>query len=120
VALPLRAALRDGTRAHTLTVLRPKGEVPVTGAVIERVGDTRLRITVSPREMISRRPPYVLHSTHTAERDGWLDALRTAACFNASDRSDGGAPPASRTTSMARTTFNAESFIESSEGSAPG
>ena len=65
----LRAALGDRSSAHVLTLLRAKGEVPLRGALVEAVGDVRLRITVSPNEPTDGRPPYLLIAQDTASRD---------------------------------------------------
>ena len=80
----LLAAHADRGRAPlAMTVLRPKGEVPIAGATIEAVGHDRLRITPSQREIIDPRPPYVLIATDSTTRDEWLRVLEACAADDA-------------------------------------
>lgn len=79
--VPLEGGLRPalaGSRAE-LQLLRPKGEVLVSGALIEAVGECRLRITVAKREQHDARPPYLLIAQDAATRDAWLEALQAVA-----------------------------------------
>ena len=77
----LSAALADRTTAHTITLLRRKGEVPLGRALFESVGETRLRITVATKELVQPpgRPPYLLIAPDQPSRDAWLQALTLAA-----------------------------------------
>jgi len=75
----LLAAVGDGSRPRTLTLLRPKGEVPVVNSICDRIGDTRLRITVSREHEMVSRPPFVLIATDATARDEWLDSVQAAA-----------------------------------------
>ena len=58
-----------------LTVLRPKGEVPLLGAEITKLGCDRVQIRPSPKQLIDHRPPYVLIAERESERNEWFDAL---------------------------------------------
>ena len=65
---------------YTLTILRPKGEVPVLGAKIELIPNSlRVRITPSLKELLAVRPPYVLIASCEGERDEWYAALEECA-----------------------------------------
>jgi hypothetical protein len=61
--------------AHKLTVLRPKGEVPLAGAQVECIGKDRMQITPSPRELLTPRPPYVFIANRPDARDDWFEAV---------------------------------------------
>ena len=90
----LSAALADRTTAHTITVLRRKGEVPLGRALFESVGETRLRITVATKELVQPpgRPPYLLIAPDARSRDAWLQALQQAAASEKVDTSGGEVP----------------------------
>ena len=76
----------------TLTVLRPKGEIPIVGAEVEPCSDgvTRLRITPNRNNAASassNRPPYVLIASSARSRDEWVKAIE------AHTRGQGPGPP---------------------------
>ena len=83
VALESGADLRSSlaahaTTGHTLTLLRPKGEISMRDGLVERVGELRLRITVADPELTASRPPYVLICPEQRCCDEWLEALQRA------------------------------------------
>jgi len=71
-------AVRRGV-PFKLTVLRPKGEVPLVGAQLAKIGRERLQVTPSPRELVEPRPPYVFIAEREDERDTWHEAIELCA-----------------------------------------
>ena len=84
VALDSRAATMG---EHVLDILRPRGEIPIRGALAEAVGETRLRITVSRKELIDSRPPYLLIAPNAQCRDEWLQLVQAVAHTSAGSES---------------------------------
>ena len=62
-----------------LTVLRPKGEVPLVNSQLAKMGRDKLQVTPSPRELVDSRPPYVFIADREADRDEWHDAIQRSA-----------------------------------------
>lgn len=108
---------KDRPTAHTLTLLRPKGEVPVRGALVEGIGGTRLRITVSRRELIDSRPPYVLIAPNSQSRDEWLQAVQMVAHTTRDEASGRAASPGWSESSYHRDTI--EMAIEAADAALP-
>ena len=67
----------DGRRAaqFKVTLLRPKGEVPLEGAQLAKIGRERMQVTPCPRELVEPRPPYVFIAEREEERNEWHDAV---------------------------------------------
>ena len=62
-----------------LTVMRPKGEVPLVGAEVLKIGRDRLQVTPSPREVVDSRPPYVFIADGESDRNRWHAAVEQCA-----------------------------------------
>ena len=60
---------------YKLTVLRPKGEVPLDGAQLAKMGRDRLQVTPSPKELLDSRPPYVFIADQEMDRNSWFEAI---------------------------------------------
>ena len=61
-----------------LTVLRPKGEIPLEGSRIARLGADRFQITPSLREVVDGRPPYVLIADGEGSRNDRCEAIEAS------------------------------------------
>jgi len=74
--------LQGGVRRsspYKLTVLRPKGEVPLVGAQMVKIGRDRLQVTPSPCDLVDARPPYVFIAETDGDRDAWHAAIELSA-----------------------------------------
>lgn len=77
--------------ASRLSLLRPKGEVPLAGAAVTQIGQDRLRVAPSPSELLDpRRGPYVFIAPGYSERDDWFWDIQQRAAGAAEPAGEGG------------------------------
>ena len=78
-APPRRRAGAHRAEPFKLTVMRPKGEVPLVGAALLRIGRDRLQVTPSPRGVVDSRPPYGFIADGESDRNEWHAAIEQCA-----------------------------------------
>ena len=79
--------------AQKLSVLRPKGDIPLEGAAVELIGKNKLQIPPALTGAVRHRPPYVFIANQSLTRDEWFEAVEQCIQELASQKLESVMPP---------------------------